>query len=349
MKEGFFMEKWLVGLLVSLFGLGIVITGSQSKEQEVKKKESSASRHYVLRLGIEHGPDHPYTQAMKKFSSLVSKRTHGDIEIKIYPSAQLGSAPEMIEGLQIGSIDMVLTAPVYYRSQVPEADALIIPFLIESAEHYERVMAGQVGKFITKKLEKRGLINLAYYYGGMREFTNNRKPINTLEDMKGLKMRVAGLPVIIKCFEKFGVLPTPVPFSDLYTALQTGMVDAEENPVAQIYDSKFYEVQKYLSLSDHQLTPVSLVISRSSLEKLAADGQRVLKKAAEEVIPWNRENFKKVEKETLAKLKGKGMQVNKVKDKESFLKAVEPLYVEIPKMMGNRDIGWIFDEIKKCK
>jgi tripartite ATP-independent transporter DctP family solute receptor len=349
MKEGFLMKKWLVVLLASLFGLGIVITGAESKEQEGKKKEPSASRPYVLRLGIEHGPDHPYTQVMKKFSKLVSQKTNGNVEIKIYPSAQLGSAPEMIEGMQIGSIDLVLTAPVYYRSQVPETDALIIPFLIENAEHYERVMAGKVGEFITKKLERSGLINLAYYYGGMREFTNNRKPINTLEDMKGLKMRVAGLPVIIKCFEKFGVLPTPIPFSDLYTALQTGMVDAEENPVAQIYDSKFYEVQKYLSLSDHQLTPVSLVISKNSFAKLPADYQRALKKAAEEVIPWNRDNFKKVEKETLAELKEKGMQVNKVKDKESFIKAVEPLYVEIPKMIGNKDIGWIFDEVKKCK
>ena len=343
------MKKWLVVLLVSLFGLGIAITGSQSKEQEGKRKELPASRHYVLRLGIEHGPDHPYTQVMKRYSKLVSQKTNGDVEIKLYPSAQLGSAPEMIEGLQIGSIDLLLTAPAYYRSQIPEMDVLIIPFLIENAEHYERVMAGKVGEFITARLAKSGFINLAYYYGGMREFTNNRKPINTLDDMKGLKMRVPGLPVIIKCFEKFGILATPVPFSDLYTALQTGMVDAQENPVAQIYDSKFFEVQKYLSLSDHQVTPVGLVISQTSFEKLPAEYQKALRKAAEEAVPWNRDNFWKVEKETLAKLKAKGMQVNKIRDKESFKKAVEPLYVEIPKMIGKKDVGWILDEVKKCK
>ncbi len=343
------MKKWLIVLFVSLFGLGIGINGSQSQGQEGKKKEPSASRHYVLRLGIEHGPDHPYTQAMKKFSNLVSQKTKGNVEMKLYPSAQLGSAPEMIEGMQIGSIDMLLTAPAYYRSQIPEMDVLVIPFLIENAEHYEKIMAGKVGEFITTRLAESGFINLVYYYGGMREFTNNRKPINTLDDMKGLKMRVAGLPVIIKCFGKFGVLPTPVPFSDLYTALQTGMVDAQENPVAQIYDSKFYEVQKYLSLSDHMVTPVGLVISKSSFEKLPAEYQKALKKAAEEVVPWNRDNFKKVEKETLDKLKAKGMQVNKIKDKEGFKKAVEPLYVEIPRMIGNKDVGWIFDEVKKCK
>jgi tripartite ATP-independent transporter DctP family solute receptor len=345
-KEGLLMKKWLIVFMVPLFGLGIAITGSHSKEPQGK---TPGSRHYVLRLGIEHGPDHPYTQVMKRYSKLVSQKTKGDVEIKLYPSAQLGSAPEMIEGLQIGSIDLVYTAPAYFRSQIPEMDVLVIPFLIESAEHYERLMAGKVGKFIAAGLEKNGFIVLAYYYGGMREFTNNRKPINTLGDMKGLKMRVPGLPVIIKCFEKFGVLPTPVPFSDLYTALQTGMVDAQENPVAQIYDSKFYEVQKYLSLSDHMLTPVGLIISKRSLEKLPAECQKALKKAAEEVVPWNRDNFRKVEKETLARLKEKGMQVNEIRDKEGFKKAVESLYVEIPKMIGNKDVGWILDEAKKCR
>lgn len=337
------MKRRLAASWVALFALGMAVSGSQGREQE------GGAKHYVLRLGIEHGPDHPYSQAMKRFSALVGQKTAGNVEVKLYPSAQLGSATEMIEGMKIGSIDLVLTAPAYFRSHIPEMDVLLIPYLIENADHYEKVMAGKVGQFITGRLKERGFVNLAYYYGGMRHFTNNRKPINTLDDMKGLKMRVPGLPVIIRCFEKFGVLPTPVSFSDLYTALQTGMVDAQENPVAQIDDSKFYEVQKYLSLSDHQVTPVGLVIGKSSFEKLPADFQKALADAAREVAPWSRANFEKVEKDILDKLKAKGMQVNTIKDKAGFKKAVEPLYVEIPKMIGNKDVGWIFDEVRKAR
>jgi len=327
------MKKWLVVSLVALLALGTGAT--QAKD-------------HILRLGIEHGPEHPYTQAMKKFAELVSQKTGGKVETRLYPSGQLGTATEMIEGLRIGSIDIVLTAPAYFRSQVPELDVLLIPFLIEDADHYEKVMAGKVGQFVTARLQERGFVNLAYYYGGMREFTNNRKPINTLEDMKGLKMRVPGLPVLIKCYEKFGVLPTPVPFADLYTSLQTGMVDAQENPVAQIDDSKFYEVQKYLSLSDHQVTPVGLIIGRKSLDKLPADFQKAVADAAREVGPWSRANIEKSEKETLEKLKAKGMQVNAIKNKDPFRKAVEPLYVEVPKMIG-KDVSWIIDEVKKAR
>ena len=326
-----------------MFALGMALTGCQGRDDDAGAKQQ------VLRLGIEHGPDHPYTQAMGRFSTLVGEKTAGKVDVKLYPSAQLGSATEMIEGLKIGSLDLVLTAPAYFRSYVPEMDVLLIPFLIENADHYEKVMAGKVGQFITNGLGERGFINLAYYYGGMRHFTNNRKPIHTLDDMKGLKMRVPGLPVIIKSFEKFGVLPTPVPFSDLYTALQTGMVDAQENPVAQIDDSKFYEVQKYLSLSDHQVTPVGLVIGKQSYEKLPAKFQKALAEAALEVAPWSRANFEKAEKEILEKLKAKGMQVNTIKDKASFKKAVEPLYVEIPEMIGKKDVDWIFDEVRKAR
>lgn len=309
--------------------------------------DDSAAEH-VLRLGIEHGPDHPYSQTMTRFSDLVGERTGGKVDVLLYPSAQLGSATEMIEGLRIGSLDMVLTAPAYFRSHVPEMDVLLIPFLIADADHYENVMAGKVGQFITARLEERGFVNLAYYYGGMRHFTNNRNPINTPGDMTGLKMRVPGLPVIIKSFEKFGVLPTPVAFADLYTALQTGLVDAQENPVAQIDDSKFYEVQKFLSLSGHQVTPVGLVIGSRSFERLPADFQKVLAETALEVVPWSRANFEKVELETLEALKARGMQVNAVADKAGFKKAVEPLYVEIPEMIG-MDVDWILEEVNKAR
>jgi tripartite ATP-independent transporter DctP family solute receptor len=330
------MKKWLAISLVALIGLGTGATVAWAKDQ------------YVLRLGIEHGPDHPYTQAMKRFATLVGEKTGGSVEIRLYPSAQLGSATEMIEGMKIGSIDMVLTAPAYFRSQLPEMDVLLIPFLIEDADHYEKVMAGQVGQFITTKLEERGYVILAYYYGGMREFTNNRNPINSVEDMKGLKMRVPGLPVLIKCYEKFGVLPTPVPFADLYTALQTGMVDAQENPVAQIDDSKFYEVQNYLSLSNHQVTPVGLIIGKRSFRKLPAQIQKVLADTAREIAPWSRTNIEASENSTLNKLKAKGMQVNAVKDKAGFRKAVEPLYVEIPQMIG-KDVDWIVEAVKNAR
>lgn len=330
--------RWLASS-IGVLALGLALTGCGDRE------EAGEAEPHVLRLGIEHGPDHPYTVAMQRLATLVDQKTAGKVEVKLYPSAQLGSATEMIEGLSIGSLDLVLTAPAYFRSHVPEMDVLLIPFLIEDADHYEKVMSGKVGRFITERLSERGYISLAYYYGGMRHFTNNRKPIHAVDDMKGLKMRVPRLPVIIKSFEKFGVLPTPVPFADLYTALQTGLVDAQENPVAQIDDSKFYEVQKYLSLSDHQVTPVGLIIGKKSFENLPLPFQDALASSAEEVVPWSRANFEKTEKELLDKLRAQGMQVNAIGDKSSFKQAVEPLYVEVPEMIG-KDVGWILDEVR---
>jgi len=320
-------------LILTVLILALSITGYGNAET------------YVLRLGIEHEPSHPYTKSMEKFVELVAEKTNGNVKIILYPSAQLGSAPEMIEGMQLGTIDLVLTVPTYYRSFVPETDILLIPFIFKDAEHYQRVMVGKVGDFLNKKLNEKGIVNLAYYYGGMRQFTNNRGPINSVSDVKNLKMRVAGLPVIIKSFGKFDVQTTPVNFSELYTALQTGLVDAQENPVAQIYSSKFYEVQKYLSISNHMLTTLNLAISKQSMDDLPENYQTALKEAAKEVVPWNLENFKKVEIDLLQKLKDVGMQVNEVADIESFIKAAEPLYTEIPELLGSQEADWIIKEI----
>ncbi len=305
---------------------------------------NAADKKVTLKLGLEHEGTHPYGQAMDHFAKLAKDKSGGTLEIQIFPSSQLGNATEMVEGLQIGSIDMVLTAVGYYKSLFKALDLLNVPFLITSEKQFEKVMAGKVGQTLNNKLDNNGIINLGYYWGGARHFTNNRSPINSVADFKNLKIRSIPSKPVILAFTAFGAQPVTIGFSELYGALQTGIVDAQDNPLAQIYSSAFYEVQKYLSLSSYIVTALNLTISKRAINKLSTTQQKAIKEAALETIEWNSKNIAKEESLLIKKLEDGGMKVNTVQDLKSFQVIVEGLYDQIKVMIDSPDSDWVIQE-----
>ena len=201
----------------------------------------------TLKLGHIAEPENPYGQGADYFAKLVKERSNGEIEIQVFPSSQLGNQRDLVEGLVFGTVDMTLTGTAVLGNFVPEVAVFDLPFIFRDIPHAYKAL-DTVGMDLCKLGEKQGMITLAIWENGVRHMTNNRQPIRTPEDMKGLKVRVMEQPVYIEMMKALGASPTPMAMSELYTALQKGVVDAQENPLAQIATKRFDEVQKYISV-----------------------------------------------------------------------------------------------------
>ena len=195
--------------------------------------------------------------AAMKLAELVKQRTNGDVEITIFPANQLGNDAAMINGVRGGTIDIVSSGASNYNGIVPNTAAMELPYVFRSAQHAYTVLDGAVGTGVLNELAPHGMKGLAYWENGWRAFTNNKRPVNKPEDLKGLKIRSTPNPYHIQAFKLLGMNPSPTPIAELYTALETGTFDAQEHPINVTWSSKFYEVQKHLTVSNHVYSPLS--------------------------------------------------------------------------------------------
>ena len=239
----------------------------------------------TLKLGHIAEPENPYGQGADHFAKLVKERSNGEIIIQVYPSSQLGNQRDLVEGLTFGTVDMTLTGTAVLGNFVPEVSIFDLPFLFRDVQHAYKAL-DTVGMELCKKGEARGMITLAIWENGIRHMTNNARPIVKPEDMKGLKFRVMEQPVYIEMMKALGASPTPMAMSELYTALQKGVIDGQENPLAHIATKRFYEVQKYISLTGHTYAPELVMISAIAWKKLTPEQQALLRKAAEDTRDW---------------------------------------------------------------
>lgn len=280
----------------------------------------------TLKLGHIAEPKNNYGQGADYFANLVKERSNGEIEIKVFPSSSLGDQRELVEGLTLGTVDMTLTGTAVLGNFIPEVSVFDLPFLFRDVQHAYKAL-DTVGMELCKKGEARGMITLAIWENGVRHMTNNAHPIKTPADMKGLKFRVMEQPVYISMMKSMGASPTPMAMSELYTSLQKGVVDGQENPLGHIATKRFYEVQKYLSLSGHTYAPEPLLISVSSWKKLSPAQQEILRKAAEDTRDWERELSRKMDVECLEIVKNSGScQVNEDVDKEAFAQITKSVW-----------------------
>lgn len=296
----------------------------------------------VMKLGHLAPTDHAYQRASVMFSDLVSKRTGGEIDIKIFPANQLGKQRELVEGAQLGTVDMVLTSDVLLSSFEDSMGVLNMPFLFRDIDHVGKVLDGKIGQMLSANLAKKGLVVLAYWENGFRHITNSKHPINKPADLAGLKVRTPSGYIFIDSFKAFGASPTPMAFGELYTALQLGTVDGQENPVAHAVTQKFYEVQKYLSLTNHIHVSEPLVMSKLIFDGLSPDQQKALISSAQEVATWIRAEVEKEDGELLGILKTK-MQVNTA-DRAAFEAASQAVYDKYQDKFGA-----LIKEIKAVK
>lgn len=295
----------------------------------------------VLKLGHTGAPDHHYQKASQMFADNVAKRTNGEIQIKVFPSDQLGKQKQLVSQAQLGQTDMVLTSDAVISSFVPIFGVLNLPFIFKDIDHVSNAMDGDVGVILAKEAGKKGLEVLGYWENGFRHITNNKRPINTPDDLKGIKLRTPESKLVIDSFKALGASPTPMSFGDIYSALQLGTVDGQENPIAHLLAQKWYEVQKYLSLTGHQHYVEPLLMSKVKFEQLTPEQQKILKEEAQKIAIEIRKMATQDEAEMLKEV-AKHMQVNEVPNKQPFLDAVQPVYQQAKKQFGNE----IFEKIE---
>ncbi len=260
--------------------------------------------------------------AAVKLAELVKQRTNGEVEITIFPANQLGNDAAMINGTRGGTIDIVSSGASNFNGIVPNTAAMELPFVFRSAAHAYAVLDGPVGTGVLNELSPHGLKGLAYWENGWRAFTNNKRPVNKPEDLKGLKIRSTPNPYHIQAFKLLGMNPAPMPIAELYTALETGTFDAQEHPINVTWSSKFYEVQKFLTVSNHVYSPLVVAMNRNKFESLPANYQKIIIDSAREAATYQRNLNAQNAGKVIADLKKSGMQVVENVDMAPFQKIV---------------------------
>lgn len=267
---------------------------------------------FTLKLGHVAPETEVYAVAATKFADLVDQYTDGNVKIEVFPNGLLGGQRDLIEGLQFGSLDITLTTAAVFSSFMPKTQVIELPFMFRDREHVYKVLDGPVAEEIYAGAEDNKFKIIDTWENGFRDITNNVRPIVTPEDMKGIKIRVMENKMYIDMFKALGANPAPIARGELFSALQTKVVDAQENPVGQIYSSHFYEVQKYVSLTGHTYSPEIVVFSLASWEKLPAEYQDAIMKASAEAKKWNRETNAAEQEDFIQKLADEGMEVTRL-------------------------------------
>lgn len=241
----------------------------------------------VIRLGHVGAPGSLFDQGAQRFKELVHERLRGEVEVRVFAGSQLGEDREMLDGLRLGTLEMHAPASVLHSVE-PLLGVFDLPFLVRDRAHFERLAEGEVGERIKASLLQRDLVLLAFWENGFRVITNNVRPVRTPEDLRGIKLRTPKDPARVRLFEAFGANATSLPFSEVFSALRQGVVDGQENPLSHIVASRFYEVQKYLSVSNHVYSPAYPIMSRAYFESLPERVRTVLVEVAEEVGEFQR-------------------------------------------------------------
>ena len=280
-----------------------------------------------LKFGHVGEPGSLFELSANEFARLANEKLGDDYKVVTFGSSQLGTDEELMQKLLLGTADFALPSTVM-SSVVPEFGMFEMPYLVKDREHMKRIEAEVVWPTLAPAAEAKGYKVLAVWENGFRNITNNLRPINKPEDLEGVKLRVPGGEWRVKMFQAYGANPTPLAFSEVFTALQTGVVDGQENPFTQIYTAKFHEVQKFLSLTGHVYTPAYALVGKNKWESLPENVRQILEEAAKETQAFVYETAARLEGELLDKIKAESdIAVNEV-DKDAFIAASKPIYEE---------------------
>ncbi len=280
----------------------------------------------ILKYGHVGKPGSLFSASVDEFAKRANAKLGDKAEVQVFGSSQLGKDKELLQKLKLGQITFSLPSSVM-SSVADEFGIFEMPYIIKDREHMKRVQAAIGESVLQKAANAKGYEILAYWENGFRNITNNTRPVNTPADLKGIKLRTPKGAWRVKMFKLYGANPTPMAFSEVFTALKTGVIDGQENPYAQIWSAKFQEVQKYLSVTGHVYTPAYVLVSRTHFAKLPADVQRVLRETAVETQGYVYDLAARLEKDLLQKLTDGGITVNTA-DKQAFISASKPIYDE---------------------
>lgn len=302
------------------------------------KSDSSASGAAVtIKIGHVEAEDRSTHQALVEyFQKPVEEKSGGSIKVEIYPNSALGGDAELTESVAMGTLTAALPSTSVLVTYSPDFGVMDMPWLFSNPENAFAAMDGEMGNYFNQKLEEVGIHNLGYTYNGLRSMTNNVRPITKPEDLKGLKMRVMENQVFIDFFNTLGASATPMGFNELFTGLQQNTVDGEENPPSLIYASKFQEVQKYLSVTEHVNNFLGFIMNKDFYDGLTPEQQQIISEAAAEFVKQQRQMELDDTQAYVDKLAEEGMEVNTLteEDKAAFKEKLAPMYDKYKKEFG---------------
>jgi tripartite ATP-independent transporter DctP family solute receptor len=331
-----------MGCLASVAVLALLVPAGAATAQDIQER--------TLRLSSANKKGHPQVIGAERFAELVEEKSGGKIEVKIYPGGVLGADLQNFSAMQGGTLDMNVGNASLLAGNVKEFAVFDFPFLFNTVEEAYAVMDGPVGKKLLEKLPERGLVGLAYWELGFRHINNNSRPIATAEDIEGLKMRVIPTPIYIDFMNALGANAVPMPFTETYTALETGAVDGMTNPLINIADSKFYEVTDYLTITNHMYNPQAVTISKITWDKLSDDEKKIIQDSANEATAMQRQASQEANAKALEELKEE-MEVNELPAEElaKWREKARPVIEKYTQDVGPELVAELMAEIEKVR
>lgn len=304
-----------------------------------------------LRLGAATPKDHPMMQGVATMTQCTAAKTGGKMKIQGFSDGVLGNDAQMVAAARTGTLDLVNSSSSPLAGITPELGVLDLPFLLNNAKEADALFDGKVGDWFNAKMPAVGLVNLTWWENGFRHSTNSKRPITKLEDFNGIKMRVMQNKIYIDSFNALGANAVPLAFTEVYSALETKAVDGQENPYLNIQNMKFYEVQKYLTLTKHSYSTNMLLASKRVWDTLSPQEQAVLKECAVQSRDAVRKANRDKEDASLAYLKTQGMQVNEISASEMarIREKTMPIYETAAKTIGTEAMNQVFNELKRIR
>ncbi len=318
------MKRIVLLSLVLVLSFGMLYANAQSEQKVVET--------VVLKLGHGAQPTHPLQLTSERFAAEVKEKTQGRVEIQVYPNIQLGEERAMVEGLQLGTVDFVITSTGPTVSFVPETGVIDLPFLFTSSDHAYKVLDGEIGQSLLAKFEPKGIIGLSFMENGWRSISANKK-IVVPADLKGLKVRTMQNKVHMSAFSALGASPLPMAWGEVYTSLQQGVINGQENPPVILATNALWEVQKFYALTRHFYTPYLFLMSKSTIAKVSAEDLAIIKASAKDATAYQRKLMQEQESGYLDTLKKNGMEVYDV-DRSLFQAATKAVYDEYQSVYG---------------
>ena len=350
------MTRKALMFLVILGIAGLLLTGCLKTEEPVQQVQSSEAEQdsnapeIVIKIGFGGPETLPNYRAIKElFKPEIESRTNGRIKVELYPSSQLGDDVKLIESLRSGTLEAAgpTTAPLV--GMAPEFAVFDIPFLFESGEVADQILDGEIGSKLNKLLESKGLYNLAWTEMGFRHVTNSVHPITSPSDIKGLKIRTMENPIHLEAWRLLGANPTPMPVSEVFTALQQHAIDGQENPVVAIYGWKFYEVNNYISLTGHVYSPLTFLYSKKLFDSYSPDDQKLIREVALKTGIRGREIARADESSYLEEIKEAGATIVELTaaQKQAFQEVTQPVWDSVAEKVGDELIEELKTELAK--
>ena len=305
----------------------------------------------TIKFATQNPKGHPIMLGMERFAEIVAAKSGGKLKVNLFPSGTLGSDQANVSAMQGGTLEMVSLNSGILASQVKDFAIYDFPFMFVNTKEADAVVDGPFGKKMHGKLEAQGLVGLAYYELGFRNITNSKRPLMKVEDIAGLKLRVIPNPINVDWVKALDANPTPLPFPEVYAALEQKAIDGQENPITVINANKFYEVQKFVAITNHQYNPQSVLMSKKFWDSLSADEKKIVGDAAAESAHYQREQARGVVASALDNMKKNGMQVTEFSGVEiiKFAQKMKPVYEKHAVNVGDATVSELLAELAKLR